>query len=29
MIEIERIRTAEKRFGNRFLERLFTPAELS
>jgi len=29
MIEIERVRTAEKRFGNRFLERLFTPAELS
>ncbi len=29
MIEVERIRTAEKRFGSRFLKRLFTAAELS
>jgi holo-[acyl-carrier protein] synthase len=29
MIEIERVRTAEERFGSRFLKRLFTPAELS
>ena len=29
MIEVERIRKAEKRFGTRFVKRLLTPAELN
>lgn len=29
LIEVERVREAVERFGDRFLERVFTPAELS
>ena len=29
MVEVNRIATAEKRFGDRFLRRLVTPVELS